>query len=169
MASLHCLNGSTLCNLSDLDSFCFGIIVILNHSLAEKHPQRVSMRRVPQEVPICMKATAVFCDCSLYFKHLEAELATSISQCLAMTCRAMEPVPGVGFTTWPAAAVLCNVGGRAWHRLSGRYEGPGRHACHAFVRGIESTKADMDFLFPLPTHVCVAGIPCFTYLYTAQQ
>ncbi|CAL1169550.1 unnamed protein product [Cladocopium goreaui] len=34
-----------------------------------------------------------------------------------------ESIEGVGFTTWPAAAVLCNVGGRAWHKLSGRYEG----------------------------------------------
>eukprot|EP00435_Cladocopium_sp_Y103_P050716 s1298_g15.t1 len=34
-----------------------------------------------------------------------------------------ESIQGVGFTTWPAAAVLCNVGGRAWHKLSGRYEG----------------------------------------------
>lgn len=31
--------------------------------------------------------------------------------------------PGVGFTTWPAAAVLCPVAGRTWQKLAGRYEG----------------------------------------------
>ena len=43
LASLHCLNGSILCSLSDLKSFSFGMIGILNHSLAEKHAQRASM------------------------------------------------------------------------------------------------------------------------------
>lgn len=36
LASLHCLNGRILCSLSDLKSFSFGMIGILNHSLAEK-------------------------------------------------------------------------------------------------------------------------------------
>ena len=47
LASLHCLNGSILCSLSDLKSFSFGMIGILNHSLAEEYAQRASMQGKP--------------------------------------------------------------------------------------------------------------------------
>eukprot|EP00913_Durusdinium_trenchii_P029008 g27199.t1 len=51
--------------------------------------------------------------------HPSAEAERAQDLCWVLVVQG-EELAGVGFTTWPAAHVLCGAAGRTWHRLVGR-------------------------------------------------